>query len=55
LPPVAVIAAVRPRHRRWLTKAELVQRLETSEADPGLREDLREPAGETTDDLDPLR
>src|SRR5882757_10141253 len=49
--PVAVIAAVRPRRRRWLTKAELVQRLQASQADAGLREDLAELAGETTDDL----
>ena len=53
--PVAVIAAVRPRRRRWLTKGELVQRLETSQADAGLRADLAELAGETTDDLDALR
>ena len=53
--PVAVIAAIRPRRRRWLTKAELVQRLQASQADAGLREDLAELAGETTDDLDPLR
>lgn len=52
--PVAVIAAVQPRRRRWLTKGELVKRLETSQADAGLREDLAELAGETTDDLDEL-
>ena len=52
--PVAVIAAVRPRRRRWLTKGELVQRLETGQADAGLRVDLAELAGETTDDLDAL-
>ena len=52
--PVAVIAAVQPRRRRRLTKDELVQRLETSQADAGLREDLDELAGETTDDLDAL-
>ena len=52
--PVAVIAAVRPKRRRWLTKEELVNRLETSQADAGLRADLVELAGETTDDLDKL-
>jgi hypothetical protein len=31
-----------------------VQRLETSQADAGLREDLAGLAGETTDDLDAL-
>ncbi len=52
--PVAVIAAIQPRRRRWLMKGELVKRLETSRADAGLREDLAELAGETTDDLDEL-
>ncbi len=31
-----------------------MKRLETSQADPDLRDDLAELAGETTDDLDPL-
>ena len=52
--PVAVIAAVRPRRRRWVSKAELIKRLETSQADPDLRNDLAELAGETTDELDDL-
>jgi len=52
--PVAVIAAVQPKRRRWLTKGELVKRLESSQADAGLRADLAELAGETTDDLDEL-
>jgi prevent-host-death family protein len=52
--PVAVIAAVQPKRRRWLTRGELVHRLETSRADAGLRADLAELAGETTDDLDAL-
>jgi prevent-host-death family protein len=52
--PVAVIAAVQPKRRRWLTRGELVRRLETSQADAGLRADLTELAGETTDDLDAL-
>lgn len=51
---VAVIAAIEPRRRRWVSKAELVKRLQTSQADPGLRDDLAELAGETTDDLDEL-
>lgn len=52
--PVAVIAAVKPRRRRWLTKTELARRLEASQADAGLRDDLAELAGDTTDDLDDL-
>lgn len=51
---VAVIAAVGPRRRRWVSRAELIKRLETSRADPGLRNDLAELAGETTDELDDL-
>ncbi|BBY95669.1 antitoxin [Mycobacterium gallinarum] len=51
---VAMITAVQPRRRRWVSKAELVRRLETSQADPGLRDDLAELAGETTDELDEL-
>jgi len=51
---VAMITAVASRRRRWVTKSELIQRLETSQADPGLRDDLAELAGETTDELDDL-
>ena len=51
---VAVIAAVQPMRRRWMSKTELATRLETSQADPGLRDDLAELAGETTDELDEL-
>jgi hypothetical protein len=32
----------------------LVKRLQTSQADPGLRDDLTALAGETTDELDEL-
>jgi antitoxin (DNA-binding transcriptional repressor) of toxin-antitoxin stability system len=52
--PVAVIAAIQPRRRRWLSKTELVTRLESSQADPGLRDDLAELAGEMTDELGEL-
>jgi prevent-host-death family protein len=51
---VATITAARPQRRRWISKAELMNRLETSQADPGLRDDLAELAGETTDELDDL-
>ena len=51
---VAVISAAEPKRRRWVSKAELVKRLDTSQADPGLRDDLAELAGETTDELDEL-
>ena len=51
---VALITAVAPKRRRWLSKAELIRRLETSQADPGLRDDLAMLAGEATDELDDL-
>ena len=40
--------------RRWVPRTELVRRLRQVQADPGLRHDLAELAGETTDDLGPL-
>jgi prevent-host-death family protein len=52
--PVAALVPVRPERRRWLPRAELVRRLATAQADPGLRDDLARLAGETTDDLGPL-
>lgn len=52
--PVAELAAVRSR-RRWLPKAEFLSRMNRAQADPGLREDLAALAGETTDDLGPMR
>lgn len=53
--PVAVLSAVQPQRRRWLTKAEFLARLRGAQADPGLRDDLATLAGETTDDLGPVR
>lgn len=53
--PVAVLSAARPSGRRWLTKTEFLQRLPRAQADPGLRDDLAALAGDTTDDLGPLR
>lgn len=51
---VAVITAAEPRRRRWVSKAELVKRLQTSQADPALRDDLAKLAGETRGELDEL-
>jgi prevent-host-death family protein len=51
--PVAVLSA--PQRRRWLTKAEFLARLRRAQADPGLRDDLAALAGDTTDDLGPIR
>lgn len=51
---VAMITALKPRRRRSVSKTELIKRLQTSQADPGLRDDLAELAGETTDELDEM-
>jgi prevent-host-death family protein len=53
--PVAHLTAVSPSRRRWLPRAELMARLRRSQADPGLRDDLARLAGDTTDDLGPVR
>ena len=53
--PVARITAVREKRRQWLPKDEFLARLRGNQADPGLREDLLRLAGETTDDLGPIR
>jgi prevent-host-death family protein len=53
--PVAQLTALRVSRRRWLPKAELVARLRDAQADPGLRDDLARLAGDTTDDLGPVR
>jgi prevent-host-death family protein len=52
--PVASLVPIAPPRRRWLPRAELLQRLAIAQADPGLRADLARLAGETTDDLGPL-
>ena len=53
--PVAVLSAAQPQRRRWLPKAEFLTRLRRAQADPGLRDDLAALAGDTTDDLGPIR
>jgi prevent-host-death family protein len=40
---------------RWIPRSELLEILRTKSADPGLRDDLDRLAGETTDDLGPIR
>jgi len=51
---VARLLPIQPQRRRWIDRAELVRRLGVSQADPGLRNDLAELAGDTTDDLGPV-
>ena len=41
--------------RRWIPRAELISRLQRHPADAALRQDLIALAGETTDDLGPIR
>jgi prevent-host-death family protein len=52
--PVALLTALRPARRRWLSRDELLLRLRRAQADPGLRRDLAALAGDTTDDLGPV-
>jgi len=52
---VARLVPVPRTERGWLSRKELVERLLAAQADAGLREDLRMIAGDTTDDLPPLR
>jgi prevent-host-death family protein len=49
-----VVAEVRPSRRSrpdYFTRADLADRLTSTQADPDLRKDLAELAGDTTDDL----
>jgi len=53
--PVATLAPLPRPGRRWLGRAELARRLRIAQADPALREDLARLAGDTTEDLGPVR
>lgn len=52
--PVADLVPHKSEGRRWLTPDEVMKMFETSAADPGLRDDLKRLAGETTDELGPI-
>jgi prevent-host-death family protein len=52
--PVAQLVPLRASRRRWIPWGEMAERLQTKQADPGLRDDLARLAGDTTDDLGPL-
>jgi prevent-host-death family protein len=52
--PVAQLVPLPSSGRRPLTRDEMIELLRTSQADPGLRDDLKVLAGETTDDLGPI-
>jgi prevent-host-death family protein len=49
--PVARLSAIQPARRQWLSRDELLRRLDRAQADSGLRQELADLAGETTDDL----
>jgi prevent-host-death family protein len=48
--PVAMLQPLSSR-KRWMSRSELVHRLQRSQADPGLTDDLRDLAPDSTDDL----
>jgi prevent-host-death family protein len=53
--PVALLTPLpRSNRRHWIGREDLARRLLRSQADAGLRNELRELAGDTTDDLGPL-
>jgi len=49
---VALLTSLPQRSSRWLGRDELLRRIRTAQADPGLRADLMALAGDTTDDAD---
>jgi prevent-host-death family protein len=53
--PVAELIPLRAVRRRPIGRAELARRLGSTQADSTLRDDLATLAGDTTDDLDPIR
>lgn len=52
---VAELVPVQRTRRSWVRRADLIDRLRRVQADPGLRADLAALAGDTTDDLGPIR
>jgi antitoxin (DNA-binding transcriptional repressor) of toxin-antitoxin stability system len=52
--PVAQIAPIARSRPRSLPRRDLLEIIERHQADPGLADDLRRLAGETTDDLGPI-
>jgi len=47
---VATLSPYRDDVPRWMPRGELIELLKTHSADPGLRDDLKRIAGETTDE-----
>lgn len=53
--PVAQLVPLPERRSFFLGRDQFLRRLATAQADPGLRDDLARLAGDTTDDLGPIR
>jgi prevent-host-death family protein len=53
--PSARLVPMQAGRGQWLPRSEMSRRLVSAQADPRLRDDLAELAGETTDDLPPVR
>ena len=53
--PVADLVPHRPEGPRWVGPEEVMEIVTKYSADPGLRDDLERIAGDTTDDLGPIR
>jgi prevent-host-death family protein len=53
--PVADLVPHRPEGPRWVDPEEVMEIVTKYSADPGLREHLERIAGDTTDDLGPIR
>jgi prevent-host-death family protein len=53
--PVADLTPHRAATSRWFTPDEVMDVVEHSAADPGLKDDLERLVGETTDELGPIR
>jgi prevent-host-death family protein len=52
--PVADLVPHRGATSHWFTPDEVMEVVENSSADPGLRDDLERLVGETTDELGPI-
>lgn len=53
--PVADLVPHRAEAPRWLAPEEVVEIASAHAADPGLRDDLERLAGDSTEDLGPIR
>lgn len=53
--PVADLVPHKPEGPRWVGPSEVMEIVTKYSADPGLRDDLERIAGDTTDDLGPIR